>query len=231
MSATGEELEVKFYLTGLAALEEKLWALGAKRVQERVYEANLRFDTQDGALTRQFRVLRLRQDSAARLTYKGPGAEVDGVRARTELEFVVSDFAMARAFLEALGYVVSVMYEKYRATYALEMPVSTPVEPVETRAETPVEPVETRIQVLVTLDEMPYGYFAEIEGPDGASIRAAAEKLGLDWEARVLDSYLMIFDRLRARRGLAFRDLSFANFSGVTVTAEELGVRNATDDR
>ena len=71
---------------------------------------------------------------------------------------------------------------------------------------------------------MPYGNFAEVEGPDGASIRQTAEVLGLDWERRILDSYLMLFDRLRERLGLTFRDLSFANFEELTVTGEMLGL-------
>jgi adenylate cyclase class 2 len=198
-SSSDKELEVKFYLPDLSSLQTRLEASGAQLVQPRVHEVNLRFDTPTGELTRGYRVLRLRQDSEARLTYKGPGVLQDGVRARQELEFTVSDFDTARKFLEALGYTVSVMYEKYRATYALQ-------------------------GVLVTLDKMPYGNFAEIEGPDGASIHQAAEALGLDWERRILDSYLVLFDRLRERLGFTFRDLSFENFEGLTVTGEMLGM-------
>jgi adenylate cyclase class 2 len=197
MSKSDQELEVKFYLSDLPALRARLEAAGAQLFKPRVHEINLRFDTPSGDLTHGYRVLRLRQDSEARLTYKGPGELVDGVRSRQELEFTVSDFETARHFLEALGYEVSVMYEKYRATYTLN-------------------------GVLVTLDEMPYGNFAEIEGPDGGSIRKTAEVLGLDWERRILDSYIMLFDRLRERFGLAFRDLSFANFKSLTVTEDML---------
>jgi len=199
MPKSDQELEVKFYLSDLPALRARLEAAGAQLFKPRVHEINLRFDTPSGDLARGYRVLRLRQDSEARLTYKGPGELVDGVRSRQELEFTVSDFETARHFLEALGYEVSVMYEKYRATYTLE-------------------------GVLVTLDEMPYGNFAEIEGPDGASIRKTAEALGLDWERRILDSYIMLFDRLRERLGLPFRDLSFTNFKELTVTGEMLGI-------
>jgi len=198
MSKSDQELEVKFYLPDLLTLRARLETAGAQLVQPRVHEINLRFDTPSGDLARGYRVLRLRQDTEARLTYKGPGELVDGVRSRQELEFTVSDFGTARHFLEALGYEVSVMYEKYRTTYALR-------------------------GVLVTLDEMPYGNFTEIEGPDGASIRKTAEVLGLDWERRILDSYIMLFDRLRERLGLSFRDLSFANFEKLTVTGEMLG--------
>ena len=156
MSKSDQELEVKFYLSDLPALRARLEAAGAQLFKPRVHEINLRFDTPSGDLTRGYRVLRLRQDSEARLTYKGPGELVDGVRSRQELEFTVSDFETARHFLEALGYEVSVMYEKYRATYTLN-------------------------GVLVTLDEMPYGKFAEIEGPDGASIRKTISSYDLGW--------------------------------------------------
>jgi adenylate cyclase, class 2 len=205
MTATGQELEVKFYVRALGALEKRLQALGARQEQPRTYEANLRFDTPEGRLTAQRQVLRLRQDSAARLTFKGPGREVDGIQQRQELEFVVSDYAAAQAFLEALGYQVAWMYEKYRQVYALD-------------------------PVLVTLDETPFGSFVEIEGPDGESIRQAAAELGLDWEKRILDSYAALFEKARQEMGFTFRDMSFANFAGLGVAPEALGVRAADQD-
>jgi adenylate cyclase class 2 len=202
MSATGQELEVKFYLPDFSSLEKRLAAKGAALAQPRVHEVNLRFDTSTGELMHSFRVLRLRQDTEARVTYKGPGEEVDGVRKRQELEFSVSDFATAQAVFEALGYQVALMYEKYRATYILG-------------------------EVLVVLDEMPYGNFIEIEGPDGLSIQKVAAELSLDWERRILESYVFLFERLRQARGWEFRDLSFTNFAGKNISPEDLGVQPA----
>jgi adenylate cyclase class 2 len=167
-----------------------------------VHEINLRFDTPDEELSRSFRVLRLRKDRNNRLTYKGPGGVQDGVRIREELEFSVGDFDTARAFLEALGYHVVVMYEKYRTTYSMD-------------------------EVLVTLDEMPYGNFAEIEGPDGKSIQLVANRLGLNWEERILDSYLVLFDLVRVALAFTFHDLSFTNFENLTVPPDALGVKEA----
>jgi adenylate cyclase class 2 len=197
-----QELEVKFFIADLEAVEQRMQALGARLLQPRVHEVNLRFDTQDGELSRQFRVLRLRQDDAARLTYKGPSSFQDGVRLRQEIEFTVSDFEAARRFLEALGYHVALLYEKYRTTYELE-------------------------GVHITLDKMPYGTFVEIEGPDPGSIRSVNENLGLDWEQRVPESYTMLFERLREALGLPFNDLSFANFAGLDVAMEAIDVRPA----
>lgn len=206
MSASGQEIEVKFYLADALRLQQRLEALGAICEQPRVYEANLRFDTPDRQLSRSLRALRLRMDTAARMTYKGPPLDDAGARLRQELEFTVSDFDMARAFLEALGYQVIVMYEKYRTTYRLG-------------------------ELVITLDEMPFGTFAEIEGPGGEAIQEAAHRLSLDWQARLLDSYLVIFDRLKARLGLTFNDLSFENFHGLSITPAALGALPADREK
>ncbi len=196
------ELEVKFYLADLPALEAHLRAQGARLVQGTLHEVNLRFDTPDRGLTRSYQVLRLRQDNAAHLTYKGPGEIKEGVRLRQEIEFSVSDFDAARDLLLALGFEVSVMYEKYRTTYSLD-------------------------EVEVTLDQMPYGDFAEIEGPDPASIHRASERLGLDWERRGLESYTALFERLRAALGFTFQDLAFHNFRDLKITPADLGMQPA----
>lgn len=199
MSAYQQELEVKLYLSDLPAYQKRLEALGARLKEPRLHEINLRFDTNDGTLTDAAQVLRLRQDTAARLTYKGPGETLNEVYARKEIEFAVSDYNSARDLLEALGYQVSLMYEKYRTTYEID-------------------------GLQVTLDEMPYGNFTEIEGPDPKGIRSMADSLGLDWEARIVDSYTSLFDHLREKLGLTFRDLSFDNFGGIDITPQDLGI-------
>ncbi len=184
------ELEVKYLVADLGRLRERVETLGGELVQPRAFERNLRFDTPDGSLSRGYRVLRLRRDSAARLTWKGPAENRGGVRLRREIEFEVSDFDAARHFLEALGYRVSVAYEKYRAAYRLR-------------------------GVLVTLDELPYGDFAELEGETPESIRAVSDLLGLRWEARLPESYLALFERARRVLGWDFQNLVFANFKGM----------------
>ena len=72
MNNQSQEIETKFYLRNRHNFEEKLISLKAELVQPRVHELNLRFDTPDRTLTREKRVLRLRQDDQARMTYKGP---------------------------------------------------------------------------------------------------------------------------------------------------------------
>jgi adenylate cyclase class 2 len=202
MTGNQQELEIKLYLTDLPAFQERLAALGGQLREPRLHEVNLRFDTPDGNLIRAAQVLRLRQDRAARMTFKGPGESLDGVYARQEIEFTVSDYQAARSLLEALGFQVSLMYEKYRTTYDFE-------------------------DLQVTMDEMPFGNFTEIEGPKAGGIRIAAERLGIKWEARIMESYTSLFEHLREKKGFTFRDLSFNNFKDKTISPADLGVTPA----
>ena len=195
---TDQEIEIKLHVSNLSGAENRLIELGARLVQPRTHEVNLRFDTPDDTLGRSFQVLRLRQDTAARLTYKGPGAMQGGVRTRQEIEFVVGNFEAARNFLQALGYQVKMLYEKYRTVYDLEA-------------------------AHVTLDEMPYGKFVEIEGTDAESVRAIAQRLGLDVRAAVTNSYVTLFDLM----ALPFRDLSFENFRGLEIDLTAFGIKMA----
>ena len=199
MASNNQELEAKFYIADLEALRVTLEGLGAVLVQPRTLELNLRFDDPEGTLTRSAQVLRLRRDTQNRLTYKGPPKIEGGVSARTEIEFTLDDFENAQALFKALGYQISMIYEKYRAMYRLG-------------------------DVLVTLDEMPFGSFAEIEGPDSAQIQAVCREIGLLWPARTLQSYGVLFNGVKQKLGLAFRDLTFENFAEIRVAPSHLGL-------
>ncbi len=199
MGKTREELEVKFYLSARQAFEERLQAMGACLAQGRLHELNLRFDLPNGELSRTCQVLRLRKDTAIRLTYKGASREDAGVQRRSEIELVLDDFEAGRLFLEALGYQVCLIYEKYRTSYTLD-------------------------GVEISLDELPYGDFVEIEGVDAQRIHRVAEKLGLRWENRIPLSYAALFEQLRTALNLPFRDLTFENFTGMNITVRALGV-------
>ncbi len=199
-----QETEAKFYVRHLATLQQRIEALGANQVHLRVLELNLRFDTPTRDLHRLGRVLRLRQDERARMTYKDSENPHPGTLSRREIEFTVSDFGTARELLLALGYQVAFTYEKYRSTYKLN-------------------------GLEIVLDELPYGHFVEIEGE--GPIQATAEKLGLKWGALIRESYSRLFEQLKEKRHLNFRDLTFENFVGVEVTPEELGVKVADEER
>ncbi|HSJ89327.1 MAG TPA: class IV adenylate cyclase [Anaerolineales bacterium] len=202
MSERGQEREIKFYVLHLDRLITRLQDMNARLAQPRVLETNLRFDLPDGSLRTAGRVLRLRRDTKARLTYKGAGQSDQGILDRQEIEFVVDNFEMARKFLEALGYQQSMVYEKYRTTYEID-------------------------DVSVMLDELPYGNFVEIEGETNEQIQTLSQKLHLDKDAAIGNSYAGLFDNIRKALQLSFQDLIFENFTGIQITADQLGVRPA----
>jgi len=199
-----QEIEAKYYVRDLENIEICLQELGAHLIQPRVLETNIRFDLPDASLRSEGRVLRLRQDTETRLTYKSPSIRAQGVSNRTEIEFVVEDFDKAKLFLEALGYRKLLQYDKYRTTYSF-----------------------TNNHIM--LDELPYGNFVEIEGKDIAAIHAISDKLKLSINNSIPASYSALFEGLRKTLGLAFTDLTFENFAKLNISPEELRVQYADE--
>jgi adenylate cyclase class 2 len=197
-----QEIEVKFYISNIDAIIEYLEGSGAKLIQPRTLETNLRFDTPERLLSNSYKVLRLRQDTKARLTYKGPARSLEGARVRQEIEFVVENFRSARLFLEALGYQIVMIYEKFRSSYELN-------------------------SVEISIDEMPYGNFVEIEGPSVEEIQLVNQRLGLNWDAKIPSSYSVLFEQLKEKKTLLFRDMIFENFNSLVISADDLGVQPA----
>jgi adenylate cyclase class 2 len=199
MAQNNQENEVKFYLTDLNAFETSVKLRGATLKHTRVFENNLRFDLPSGELTAARRVLRLRMDDRAHLTYKGPMQVGQQISSRAEIELVVSDFEQAHKLLESLGYIVSVRYEKWRTTYQIGL-------------------------MEIDIDELPYGNFCELEGPNAEAIQLIAGSLKLNWDTRVLESYLALFDKVRIVRNLQMKNLTFDEFKNIKLTAQDLGL-------
>ncbi len=199
MAHNNTEIEAKFYVLDLKKIEKRLQSLGAKQIVARQFEYNLRYDDDKNSLSRSGKVLRLRRYDDVRLTFKGPGNSENGVLSRSEIELVVNDFDSARLFLEGLGYHVNIVYEKFRAMYELE-------------------------ERLVTLDELPYGKFVEIEGDSPEAVREFAQKLGLQPQAAIPTSYHSLFDRFCRNRRLKLKNLCFAEFDGLEVSPRDLDV-------
>jgi adenylate cyclase class 2 len=184
METSGREIEAKFLLPHLADIRARLLSAGGRLVSSRFLEVNLRFDDELGRFASAGRVLRLRRDRSAFLTYKAPGPTPEE---RTEIEVEIEDPEAGRRFLEAMGFRVVAAYEKYREVFSLGV-------------------------VQVMLDELPFGHFVELEGNSVGAIQVAAERLGLVWEDRLSATYLDIFEAVRTRIGLAERQATFAVF-------------------
>ena len=192
------EVEVKFFVPELAAFRQRLLAAGAELAKPRVFERNVAFDTADSQLYQSRSLLRLRQDTAVTLTYKGESEQQSQSEAkvREELEVQVSDFDTLAKILQRLGFVPAVVYEKYRETFHWQ-------------------------DVEIVLDELPYGNFVEFEGEEGG-IKTAVTHLNLNWADRLVTNYLALMAQLKAHHNLPFNDLTFANFTGLDVSIADV---------
>ncbi len=133
MAEDQTETEVKFCVFNLSQIEVIFRELKAQLFAPRTLEVNLRFDTSNGDLQREGRVLRLRKDDRARLTYKDNSQSIAGALTgrKSNLLWI---FNSAKQFIEALGYQVAFIYEKYRTTFEYQ-------------------------GTQIMLDELPYGNF------------------------------------------------------------------------
>jgi adenylate cyclase class 2 len=193
------ETEVKFFIRKIESLRKRLIDADAVLLQPRVFESNLRFDTDDLRLTAAKQLVRLRRDTKVTMAYKDHPVEHQMISRRREIEFEVDDFDAAKDFLQALGFTSMLIYEKYRTIYGLG-------------------------DAVVMLDEMPYGDFCEIEGSNRGMIQAAARMMELDWDAGVPDSYYVLFERVKKAHGLTMHDLTFKAFAGKEITARDFGM-------
>lgn len=180
----GTEIEKKYRVTeGEAArLRGVLGELGARDEGE-VFEVNTLYA--GNGLDTDRCALRLRREGGRRavLTYKErPGEEPEAIKRRREIETVVADGPAVAALLEAVGFSASLVYEKRRETYRLG-------------------------GAEVVLDELPFGWFVEIEGEE-IDILDAERRLELTTAEHVHETY----PELTVRHGLRAGDRVEARF-------------------
>jgi len=136
----------------LVGLTAKLNELGAVFAYETFEENYLH---RGSVLDERNAVLRLRKtDEMTLLTYKEKVGNIDDFKHKIEFETVVSDVDATESIIEKLGYKLSVVYEKHRKAWHLG-------------------------NVEVVLDELPFGYYMEIEGSI-EDILAVEKRLGAD---------------------------------------------------
>jgi adenylate cyclase class 2 len=150
----GTEIEKKYRLTeGRAAgLRARLREVAGDAARGVEFEENTIYA--GAGLGPGLRALRLRRvEGRAVLTLKERQPSADAIKRQRELETEVADAEVTDAILRALGYAPAVVYEKRRETWRLG-------------------------DVEVVIDELPFGWYAEIEG-DAAAILEAERGLCL----------------------------------------------------
>ncbi len=165
--STPQEVEIKFFVSDLKALEQKLRKLGFREETPSTHELNTLYDLPGQKLRRKGELLRLRDYGGNwKLTHKAKG-KAGRHKSRGELETGVSDGKQMDGILRALGYTPSFIYEKFRAEWSDD-------------------------QGHVVLDRTPIGDVAEIEGKSRWIDRIARE-LGVKPADYITKSYAELF--------------------------------------
>jgi adenylate cyclase class 2 len=190
------EIELKFPVADVRAFRTAVEALGFTLVTERTFESNTLYDTEDRQLRERRQILRLREYGDRRtLTHKRqPEGEADTrYKTRIETESSVEDCAAIAEVFAHMGYVPAFRYEKYRTEW--------------------VAPAGGDGKLV--LDETPIGVWAELEG-EPAWIDAMLERLGVNPEQCLTDSYGKLFLRWKEESGSPAEHLTFEE-AGVAV--------------
>ncbi len=181
--ATPQEVEIKFLVADLKALEQTLRELGFLEQTPSTHEINTLYDLPGQKLRRKGELLRLRDYGGKwKLTHKAK-VKLGKHKSRGELETGVSDGKEMDSILRTLGYSPSFVYEKFRAEWSDN-------------------------EGHVVLDRTPIGDVAEIEGKSHWIDRIARE-LGVKPADCITKSYAELFFDWKRRTGSKAENMTF----------------------
>jgi len=189
------ETEIKFRISSLEALAERLRISGFHLETARSFESNVLYDTPDRRLRARTEILRIRSYAGRwTLTHKRPpdgAAAADQIEGRhkhrIEIETEVADGGALGEIFLSLGLSAAFRYEKWRTEWSDG-------------------------EGHCVVDETPIGNFAELEGA-AAWIDRAAARLGVDPAQYITLSYGRLFEMWCEQEHIAARDLTFAALS------------------
>jgi len=181
--ASHNEIEIKFRVDDIRALERGLRKSGFRSVTRRTHELNTLYDLPGHDLRKRGELLRLRKYGTEWvLTHKAKGKSARH-KTRVETETKVADGAKMESILRALGFTPTFRYEKFRAEWN-----------------------DGKGNVVV--DETPIGNFGEIEGP-ARWIDRTAHLLQIQQSDYITDTYTELFFQWKKRTSSPANEMTF----------------------
>ncbi|PYT54747.1 MAG: adenylate cyclase [Acidobacteria bacterium] len=192
--SSNKEVEIKFRISDLRDLTRRLRKEGFQLRTPRTHEMNTLYDLPSNPLRRRGDLLRLRKyGSEWVLTHKAKGR--DGRhKTRAETETKVADGKQMEGILQALGYLPTFRYEKFRAEWEGG-------------------------KGHVVVDETPIGNFGEIEGP-ARWIDETAGRLGIQRSDYITDTYAGLFFSWKRRTRSPANEMTFSAIKRAKMTGE-----------
>jgi adenylate cyclase class 2 len=181
--ATHNEIEIKFLVDDVRALNRRLRESGFRLVTRRTHELNTLYDLPGEPLRQRGELLRLRKyGSAWLLTHKAKG-KAGPHKTRVETETKVADGAKMEAILHALRFLPTFRYEKFRAEWS-----------------------DGKGHVVI--DETPIATFGEIEGPS-RWIDRTADVLQIPRSNYITATYSDLFYQWKKQTGSPANEMTF----------------------
>src|SRR5580698_11326198 len=178
-----QEIEIKFRVEDLRALNRRLRQAGFRVVTPRTHEMNTLYDLPGQRLRKRGELLRLRKYGQKwTLTHKAKG-KAGRHKTRVENETQVADGIKMDIILRALGFAPSFRYEKFRAEWS-----------------------DGTGHVVV--DETPIGNFGEIEGP-ARWIDQTARHLRVPRDSYLTKTYSELFLEWKKRTRSPANEMTF----------------------
>ncbi len=173
------EKEIKLEINNIAGVTDSLRRNGAVFLGGAL-EKTIRFDTENLDYERKGKFIRVRSGFSNTITLKEKIKNADsGVRARKETEFEIEDISKMEYILKTLGLTYTRTMEKYRQHWRLG-------------------------ECDVTLDELPFGVFMEIEGEE-KEISKTCNILKLDESKKILDTYWDLWAKISDDKDIVFK--------------------------
>jgi adenylate cyclase class 2 len=181
--ATSNEIEIKFRVDDVRALNRRLRQFGFRLLTPRTHEINTLYDLPGQLLRKRGELLRLRRYGPEwLLTHKAKG-KVGRHKTRVETETKIADGAKMEAILRALGFAPTFRYEKFRAEWS-----------------------DGKGHVVV--DETPVGNLGEIEGPS-RWIDRTARALQIPRSDYITATYSDLFLQWKKQTGSLADEMTF----------------------
>ncbi|HXM21364.1 MAG TPA: class IV adenylate cyclase [Terriglobales bacterium] len=181
--ASHHEIEIKFRVDDVRALNQRLRTSGIRLVTRRTHEMNTLYDLPGQLLRKRGELLRLRKYGAEWvLTHKAKG-KAGRHKTRVETETKIADGARMEAILRALGFAPTFRYEKFRAEWS-----------------------DGKGHVVV--DQTPIGNFGEIEGP-ARWIDRTAQVLKIGRSDYITATYTDLFFQWKQQTGSPANEMTF----------------------
>lgn len=176
------EKELKFEIKDLSRLIDYLKEHGAILLNKSK-EKTIRLDTLNKDLEKRGVFLRVRAGSKSTITLKEKIGDDKNVRTRKETEFEIQDIEAMAYILGRLSFDYSRIMEKYRINLEYK-------------------------EAKLSIDELPFGFYLEIEGAE-RRIEAVAKELGFNPEEKILMTYWGILEEYNKKHKTSKKDIIF----------------------